>query len=357
VIKMKILIVSSWGGEIYAPAVYEAFKKLGHDTYKFSWKEYFRYCQSTNYNVHHHHNIRYFFCKLQNKFSFGPILNQINKDFIASAKEIKPDLIFIYTGRHICASSIEKIKQDSNCKIYAYNNDDPFSEGYSPYFWRHYKESLPYCDHVFSFRHKNIDDYKNIGIKKTSLLRFYYISKNIFPIVNIEKKHDVVFIGHFENDGRDDILKYLIENKINIKLFGSSWEKSKHYNFFVSMMGCKITPIVGEAYNRMINESKIALVFLSKLNNDTYTTRCFEIPATKTMMISEYTNDLFKMFKEGKEVEFFRNKKELLEKLEFYLGNPNSICKIAEAGFCRVVKDGYEVKDFAKKILEQYCKQ
>ena len=351
---MKILVVADWHREIYAEALYNAFNELGHETFKFSWKEYFKHCQyAKSYNVKCN-KVQSFYYRFQNRFTFGPVLNKINKDLIASVNKIKPDLIFVYRGTHIYPKTFKILRQISSAKIYGYNNDDPFSKSYPTHFWRHFKNSLPFYHHIFSFRHKNILDYKEIGITNTSLLRFYYLKKNIYPILDIEKKYDVIFIGHFENDNRDLTIRYLMENGINIRIFGPNWEKSKYYEYFISKINGKIEARYGELYNQTINEAKIALVFLSKLNSDTYTTRCFEIPATNTMMISEYTEDLaMNMFKEGKEADYFRNKEELLKKLQYYLKEDGKRKEIAKAGFTRVQEEGYEIIDFAEKILQQ----
>ncbi|WGU68927.1 glycosyltransferase [Capnocytophaga canimorsus] len=46
-------------------------------------------------------------------------------------------------------------------------------------------------------------------------------------------------------------------------------------------------------------------MFLSKLNNDQYTRRCFEIPACGTMMLSERTPTLQEFYTENEEIVFF----------------------------------------------------
>ena len=49
----------------------------------------------------------------------------------------------------------------------------------------------------------------------------YYIKENNFPIT-IDKTFDVIFAGHFENDGRDKYIKALLDAKINVKCFWRS---------------------------------------------------------------------------------------------------------------------------------------
>ena len=351
---MKILLIADWHGEIYAQAFFNRFKILGYDTYKFSWKEYFYHYQYANRYETDGNKLKSLYYRFQNKFLIGPALWKINHDLIQKCQEVRPDLIFIYRGTHIYPSTIKKIKS-LGCKVFAYNNDDPFSNEYKSYVWRYYKNSIPLYDWIFSYRWKNIDDYKSIGYDKVSLLRSYYLKDNNFNIENVQEekyKCDVVFIGHFENDGRDEAIKLLIDNDIDIGLYGTEWEYSKYYDFFIEKFG-EIKPVYDD-YNLALNSAKIALVFLSKLNNDTYTRRCFEIPATKTMMISEYTDDLDSMFKEGKEAEYFRDKEELFKKVKFYLSNEDRLNMIGNNGYKRLMKDGHEVVDRCKEIIKVY---
>jgi spore maturation protein CgeB len=79
------------------------------------------------------------------------------------------------------------------------------------------------------------------------------------------------------------------------------------------------------------------------LNQDTYTRRCFEIPATKTMLLSEYSDDLATLYREGVEAEFFRSPQELTAKLRRYVPDEARRRSVAEAGYRRVVADGHDV--------------
>lgn len=348
---IKILIAADWHGEIYAQAFFDGFKSLGCDTYKFSWKEYFKHYQYSSRYKTDNSKIKSLYYRLQNKFLIGPVITKINKDFIKKCEEIKPDLVFIYRGTHIYPETIQKIKKSTLCKVYGYNNDDPFSNEYKNYVWRFYKKSILCYDHIFSYRWKNIEDYKSIGYDKVSLLRSYYLKDNNFYIETLpdeQYKCDVIFIGHFEDDGRDEAIKLLLDNNIDVKIFGTEWEKSRFNKFFSKIKTIK--PIYKD-YNLALNSARIALVFLSKLNNDTYTRRCFEIPATRTMMMSEYTDDLNSMFQEGKEAEYFQSKEELLEKIKYYLSNNRILKEIGINGYKRLICDGHEVVDRCKEII------
>ncbi len=339
---MRIIVAGDFLADMYEPAFYSAFLKLGHNVSKFSIGDYFKE--------------KKFFQKLQNKFLFGPILRKINKDLIACVEMEKPDLIFIYRGNMIFAETVQEIRE-SSATVFGYNNDDPFSERHPSYMWRHWFRAVPYYDHIFVYRSKNLDDYTKIGYGKTSLLMSYYLVEENFPIVNLPTDRfqcDVIFVGHYEDDGRDEYIAAIIDEGINFKLYGPEWHRSKYYNFLKEKLGYEAEPLKGDDYNLALNSAKIALCFLSKLNNDTYTRRNFEIPATKTFMLSEYSDDLNDLFAAGREADYFRNKEEMLEKINYYLAHKEERERIAEAGYQRLLQGGHEALDRAKEILRLY---
>ncbi|MEI7451744.1 MAG: glycosyltransferase [Candidatus Falkowbacteria bacterium] len=349
----KILVVGDFHSKIHEKAIYESFIRLGFDADKFSWHQYFGKApyEKNFLNLSAFFNI----CKkIQYHFRIGPLIGKINKDLIIKVLAVKPDLVFIYRGTHILPNTVKIIK-DLGITVFAYNNDDPFSEKYPFYFWRHFLAGTFLYDHIFVYRQKNIEDYKKINYKKVSILRSYYIKNDNFNVSSLPSdkyKCDVIFIGHFEDDGRDEYIKMLLDANIDLKLFGPEWEKSKHYKYFIKKLG-SISSLKDD-YNLAINSAEIALVFLSSLNNDTYTRRVFEIIAAKVFMLSVYSDDLNGLFTENKEAVYFRSKDDLLNKVRFYLANPELRKNIAQAGYQRLMVDGHEVDDRVKEIIRVY---
>lgn len=172
--------------------------------------------------------------------------------------------------------------------------------------------------------------------------------------MNLPKKYEVVFIGHYEDDGRDEWIKYLLDQGISLTLYGPEWHRSKWFDYFNEKCGTIRT--LGMEYNRVINESKIALVFLSALNSDTYTRRCFEIPATGTFMLSQFSDDLAGMFEPGRDADFFVSPEDLVAKIKFYLSNEDVREQIAHNGWVRVNRDGHEVRDRVRIIVNQLAR-
>jgi len=339
---MKILVVGDGHSAIHEVAVIAAFRKLGHQVESFYWKDYFN---SINPIVG-------LWRRAQNKFLIGPAFNKLNQNLISKAVDFEPKLIFIYRGTHIKPSTIVKLKQAlPDCKIFGYNNDNPFAAGHPFWIWRHFLKSVPIYDLVFAYRKHNMDDLIKFGAKRVELLRSWFLPE--LHRCSIEKKYpyksDCVFVGHYEKDGRAECLEALLSSGVQVQLFGpyrglknSGWyapiQKSESLKTLLP-----VSYLVGKDYTDAVKSAPIALCFLSKLNRDTYTRRCFEIPAIGAALFSEYSDDLASIFIEDKEAVFFKNKYELVAKVKYYLSNRDKLDMLRVRGQQRVIKDGHDI--------------
>lgn len=344
---MKILVVGDGHSKIHEAPVAEAFCKLGKEVNVFYWSKYF---VSSNM-------IRYLWLRAQNKFIWGPRIKKINHDLFTLALSVQPDFIFIYRGTHIKPSTIRKLKTKMpQCKVIGYNNDDPFAPGRSVLLWRYFIAGISEYDLILAYRNHNLEDFRKAGAKRVELLRSWFIPELNHPVdlSSQEKKIyacDVVFVGHYEADQRVALLESIVRRGWRLRLFGPDWYPEVIRKSDELMIQISVRSVLGEDYNKALCGSRLALCFLSKLNRDTYTRRCFEIPATKTLMLSEYTDDLAVLFREGQEADFFRSEEEMLAKIEYYLTNETRRKAVAEAGFRRVYQDGHDVVSRMRQVL------
>lgn len=334
----KVLLVGSGRYEIYEKAFLSPFRSFGVETELFGWET------AAPLSL---------WGKVQNKLVYGPAIDRINDAVYRNAAKFSPDLVFFYKPFNIYPETVKKIGK-LGIRTFAYYNDDPFNSLTPWYFTRHFLASLPHYDWVFSYRPANVENYKRLGCGNVSLLMPYFIKERDFVAEGRRELYDAIFAGHFEEDGRDRAIKALMDLGIRLKLHGTSWDRSSYYPYFKQKLG-DITRLDSSAYNSAINSSRIALAFLSKLNNDVYTRRCFEIPATKTFMLCEYSKELSEIFIEGVEAEYFRNVDELLAKTRYYLANEEARKRIAEAGYEKLVCQGHEAKDRVRQIIDVYA--
>jgi spore maturation protein CgeB len=87
--------------------------------------------------------------------------------------------------------------------------------------------------------------------------------------------------------------------------------------------------------------------------------RLYEATGVGTILITDFKSNLNDLFEVGKEVETYKTKEELLEKIEYYLTHETERKIIAEAGQRRTLKDHtYRVRMIELSgILSKYLNQ
>lgn len=346
---MKILVVGDGHSAIHEVAVVAAFKKLGHQVEAFYWQAYF---QTRNPMMR-------LWRRAQNKFLIGPTINKLNQDLITKAIQFKPKLIFIYRGTHITPRTLTELKRVlPESEIFGYNNDDPFAVGHPLWLWRHFLKSVPIYDLVFAYRKHNITEYIDYGAKRVELLMPWYLPEKDKPKIQgelIEKKYDVIYVGHYENDARIEYLKDIAERDFTFGLFGPDWDLAPKYDWLQKYQ--PVLPARGNLYRETIISAKIALCFLSALNRDTYTRRCFEIPAMGVFMLCQYSEDLAQLFEDGVDAVFFHNPDDMMEKIAYYTSHDQLRQQIAANGRQRVVRNKHDIDSRMDYVLNSITKK
>jgi spore maturation protein CgeB len=288
-------------------------------------------------------------------------LDKNHTKVIEKVKMFIPNVVLFWRPTIVSPKTIEYVN-GLGIKTVSYNNDDPFNYqmlNRNSFFkvdeWIWYYKCLPYFKYNFFYRTINCIEAAQYNVQHADVLLPYYLpwsDKNIMLSESeIEMyKTQVVFVGHYESDQRVECINLLVYEGIQVKIWsGENWKKENlrdTYDYFYP-----IVPALGESYAKALCGADICLVFLSKVNRDTYTRRCFEIPACEKLMLAERTEDLLNFFEEDKEVCFFSNKEELLSKVKWLLANPDIRQRIARAGYVKVSTAGHSVQDRAKYFL------
>jgi spore maturation protein CgeB len=286
------------------------------------------------------------------------VINRINQDFVAAVREFRPDVVFVYRGTHIEANALRAVRAASPaCVLVGYNNDDPFAPAQPKYLWRHFVTAIPEYDLMLAYRHANADAFCAAGARRAELLRSWYVVDRNHPIeLSREEKAnfdtDVVFVGHYEPDQRLDYLEEIVRQGFRLRLYGPPkyWARPLARSALLKHL-VPTRMVWRDDYNRALCGARIALCFFSKLNRDTYTRRCFEIPATRTLMLSEYSNDIASLYREGVEAEFFRDRDEMIKKIKLYVGDECARKRVSEAGHRKATSAGHDIDSRMKQML------
>jgi spore maturation protein CgeB len=351
---MKWLLAEDWASHIYAEPFFQRLAELGEEVHAFRECEFFRVAGANGRLARWLRTSS----KAQHRFRIGPRILRLNLALLDKIRILRPDVLFVFRGEHTWPSTLAAAKQ-LGVYVVGWQNDDPFSSRHEWYSWRHFRQSIPLYDQLYAYRHLNIGEFSSAGCKRVALLRDAYQRELNFPMATRPDPRyasGVSFCGHWEPDGRDAFVTALLDAAdIDFRIWGTRWERSPLSARIIERMG-QIVPAYKEDYNALLNSTKIALVFLSRLNRDTYTRRCFEIPAAKTFMLAQYTPDLASLFAEGKEAEYFREPSELVEKVRFYLCHDREREQIAGAGYARLIRDGHEAIDRARTVHQDVCR-
>jgi spore maturation protein CgeB len=343
---VKIVIAGIWQWGQYEEAFAAALFELGHEVTPFRTSGFFNG----------------FLGKQQAAIPLvGFAFLRLNRELLKLVKREKPDILLLWQCIHLLPATIKSINS-MGVKTVSYNNDDPFgpkAHGNVPWHhhlvWFWYLRSLKHCQYNFFYRQVNVVEAQAVGAHHAAVLKPYFIPWKDHPAVLSEDEIkrfgcDVVFVGHYEPDERVKHLRALVKTGLSVKLFGGSYWTPEVlgdlYSYFAP-----IVPAQGENYAKALCGAKVCLVFLSKLNRDSYTRRCFEIPACGRVMLAERTAALLEMFVEDKEACFFSNSEELVSKAKWLVENPEIAAQIAQAGLKRVWVDGHDVKSRAAEFL------
>jgi len=330
----------------YQEACALALEAHGCEVERFGWFHDFRYWKAGSSEPVYHS----MYYRLQYRLNLGPTVSKVQRLLLEKAEVSRPEIIWFYNVQLISPRTVRKLrKMLPESTFIQYANDNPFSANKKLCIWGNYLKSIPLFDVHFSYRKSNIDDYIRFGSKSVHLLRSYFIPNVDFPVdrENIPEcfRCDVVFAGHYEDDGRVELLEAIIDAGHKLNLYGGGWAAAIPKLAPSSPLRSKypISPATEENYRYAICGAKVALCFLSSLNRDSYTRRNFQVPAMKVAMLSQYSDDLASLFEPDKEIAMFRNKTELLMKLSELIKNDDWRNSIAESSYSKVYASGHDV--------------
>lgn len=353
---MTIVLAGDWHSNVHETPMADALERLGHRVTRFAWHRYVARGRRSPTAL-----LR----KAQNKYLVGPLIRRINGELINCVERARPDLLFVYRGTHVTRATLETIRLRSpRTLLVGYNNDDPFAPGHPSWPWRHFIRAVPAYDRVLAYRPANLPELRAAGARSTGLLLPWFVPSLHRPLrlTSDERQRydsEVVFVGHYESDGRLDALRALVDAGVRLRLFGPGtgyrghdWHGplSRHPAMQPLM---RVQEVWDADYTRALAASRIALCFFSKRNRDSYTRRCFEIPAAGTLLLSEYSPELSSLFQEGVEADFFRSTGELVDKVRYYLARPDVRDAVAARGLDRVHRDGHDVDSRMRRLLEE----
>ncbi len=331
----RILIAGNWHWDIYEEALAQGFQANGWEAVPFRTDDHVGTGIVTA-------------CLLRARCP--AVLRRLNNALLAAVGETSPDAVFLNRSDLILPGTLKSIHEArTETVLLLHHNDHPYGGFLTRLKMRHYLRSIPEADATLVYRPGDAAYAGALGARRVELFPPYYLSRRHRPLPSGEVI-DLVFVGHYEDDGRAEALDLLRRGGLEARVYGEGWEPAQRKYSWLA--GQDIRRIWGDDYARVLSSARIALVFLSFRNRDVYTRRCFEIPACGAMMLAPRTRELESFFTDGQEAVYYDSPGEMLAKIRHYLDHEDERTRIARAGRIRCLRDGHDERARARFLID-----
>lgn len=305
-------------------------------------------------------------------FPFDEIMDDIGKEkmndkLLKKVLDIKPDLCFFFLFTdEISLETIKKISQQT--KTFNWFADDH---------WRFHnfsKHLAPLFTYVSTTDSQTLDKYHTYHIAnviKTQWACNHFLYKPHSDIYKkIDYKYDISFVGQ-SHGIRKKFISHLIKMGLSVNCFGSGWSNGKisQDNMIDVFCHSKINLNLTEASKTSMVKNIFKIVISYKNNkyrlNKPYTWldnvrsylrspntqikgRNFEVPGSGGLLCTQDADNLSEYYIDGKEVLVFKNTKDMIDKITYYLHHEDERIKIVQAGYERTLDEHTYEKRFQK---------
>ncbi|MBC8553706.1 MAG: glycosyltransferase family 1 protein [Candidatus Brocadiales bacterium] len=280
------------------------------------------------------------------KQNLSAYFNQIKykkrlRRFLDSVDRFNPDVILVIRLNHYDVVTMKRMQEkgiNTICWMIEPKSIDVVMK------------DMPGYDHYYSMHRSH----QSVGAKYLPV--FAYDPDNFFPSDKIIKKIPLLFVGHW-SARRQEWLESLVCLSSSISIIGYHWRKKLGGGH--PLYGSVKEDGVDLRSLRYWYQSAQIVININRLDTSNAgggNLRLADVPACKTVLLSEYSDDLREHFDLDIDIAVFYNKKELLDKCRKLLANQNLRNDIEQAGFTKVHSIG-TYQDRMMKILRDvgYC--
>ena len=327
---MKILMSYAEGSHFLANAYFNNLKSLigEENILGFKHSEIFQ-------NYRQKNTFTRIVCRLYPDY----IYTQISKSLIKEVDRWKPNILLLFKGQEILPETLKKIKKQG-VYLVNYNLDHPFDYFSKGSGNKNVFRSLSVYDLHITYS-KQIQEQlaKKLPKSSNAFLPFGYFTSIDEERLNRIKTdiNEVCFIGNPDRE-RLRILKLLIKEGIKINIYGHGWDKYPDLNEKANIREA----LYGKDYLNTISMYRIQLNIFRPHNHNSHNMRTFEVPAAGGIQLAPYSVEQTEFFVEDKEVFFYKNDQELVEKAKQLLALPQSkVVELRQSALFRSIKSNY----------------
>lgn len=276
---------------------------------------------------------------LQNHI-FREIILEYNRKLLDDVTITNPDVLLILKGEILLPETIRKIRDKNNIILALWCYDSALR-------FKNVLEGGKYYHLLYTFEPTDVQQLSEHHLY-ADYLPMAYDPNIYYKTGEITRKADISFVGKLgDNPERKDLLNSVASHckGHSIDVWGQAWT---WYNPFLqyeykikrkALGRCihnhDVTP---ECVNMIYNSTKICLNIHHRQSKEGVNPRTFEILGSGGFQLVDYKIEMEGLFDIEREIVCYRNKEELVAKIEYFLENDDERRNIARAGNTMVRK-------------------
>ncbi|WP_191967119.1 MULTISPECIES: glycosyltransferase [Haloferax] len=348
------VIVSGPNHHGYVKSISNGFRRCGANIILHQWPEiysknltkYLSYLKSKisgfdSLGERHEYQLQ------QHRFEVG----KYNEELLNLIEESLPDILLIIRGDLVQPSTVQKIQEETDTVIVTWIYDDL---SHCP----NATEIGALSDLFYLFDATDVEYLNSRGIS-CKFLPMAFDDENYSAKDYSKRDTDIVFVGKLYKN-RIKILNKVINsfpNK-NVEIWGSNWNwsnpksvvefKIKRRKIDKSLNNYNIGQ---KRVSELYNSSSICLNIHRPDASKAVNPRTFEILGAGGFQLVDQNSQITNLFENNKDLVCYYSSDDLIEKIRYYLKNPNERHSIAQQGHITARRD-HTFKSRAKEILD-----
>lgn len=286
----------------------------------------------------------------RDSFYHAPRLSE--QCFEAFIAQEKPAVLLIigFVYKYLNPKFLLALKQKYGFKLYLYDTDSCNLYSRRREFLFFIEQELPVYDEILSFSKVTTKFFRETRGLNASFFPFGSKLQASVPIG--APKLEVLFVGSC------DLRRIFLLEQIapHVQIYGDRWTRNLPLISRPLANQVHDEGLWGGALYQKLNDAKIVLNITRTHFYGAETgvnLRIFEALSAGCFLLTDYCDELAEMFEIGKEIEVFRSGKELAEKVDYYLANPEARMRIAKLGrekFLREYSWNMRAKDLLARV-------
>jgi Glycosyl transferases group 1/DUF based on E. rectale Gene description (DUF3880) len=285
--------------------------------------------------------------KLQLFLPIDAWLRKMNRDFVLAVRDLRPDLILLFTNARITVGALATVKAMFPDIRVAWVWPDPLLS-----LERDNILNAPLIDLTATYSCATIPVLTQLGLRNVQ-----WIPLASDPVMHTYTENagddfgtDISFVGSWRPE-RERVMKAICEHfpNLRIEIHGNNWDRDCKNSAVRERVLSK--GLFERAMAEKFSTTRININVMDDTNYPAANMRFFEIPVAGGLELTNHAPEMERVFKDREHLLYYENEKDVAEKVTWVLNNSEACSRIRRTGH-ELVKSGHTYKQRLESILD-----